>query len=113
MSADPSDPELKLRAARALVASGKPVQAAERLDALLLAHPFEAEAAAERARLDLERDIATVETLERARRAVGLGGGAEALELLSRVYIRRDEPELAARAAEAARAQREAAASEG
>jgi tetratricopeptide (TPR) repeat protein len=112
-SADPSEPEPKLQAARALVASGKLERAAERLDALLLAHPLEAEAAAERAWLDLERGIATPETLERARRAVHLGGGADALELLSRVYAERDEPESAERAAGAARAQREAQASEG
>jgi tetratricopeptide (TPR) repeat protein len=112
-SADPSDPDPKLGAARALVASGKPAQAAERLDALLLEHPFETEAAAERARLDVERGIATPETLERARRAVRFGGGADALELLSRVHAQRDEPELAERAAEAARAQREARVSEG
>jgi len=112
-SADPSDPDPKLEAARALVASGKSDQAAERLDALLLEHPFEAEAAAERARLDVERGIVTPETLERARRAVRFGGGADALELLSRVHVQRDEPELAARAAEAARARRAAQASEG
>ncbi len=112
-SADPSEPELKLAAARALIASGEPEEAAARLDAMLRAHPFEAEAAAERVRLDLARGIATPETVERARRAVRFGGGAEALELLSRVHTERDEPELAARAAEAARAQREAAAAEG
>jgi predicted Zn-dependent protease len=111
--ADPSDPDSKLQAARALVASGKLEQAEQRLDALLLEHPFEAEAAAERARLDLERGIATPETLERARRAVHFGGGADALELLSRVHAQRDEPELAAQAAEAARALREAGAPEG
>ena len=69
-AADPSDPDLKLGAARALVASGKPAEAEQRLDALLVEHPFEAEAAAERARLDLERGVATPQTLDRARRAV-------------------------------------------
>ena len=112
-AADPSDPNTKLQAARALVAIGKPAQAEERLDALLLAHPFEAEAAAERAWLDLERGVATPRTLERARRAVRFGGGADALELLGRVHAQRDEPEPAARAAERARALREARASEG
>ncbi len=111
--ADPSDSDSKLEAARALVASGKPDQAAERLDALLLVHPFKVEAAVERAWLDLERGVATLETLERARRAVRFGGGADAFELLSRVHVARDEPEPAARAAEAARAHREAQASEG
>jgi predicted Zn-dependent protease len=112
-SADPADPDPKLQAARALVASGKPDQAGQRLDALLLEHPFEAEAAAERARLDVERGIATPATLERARRAVRFGGGVDALELLSRVHDERDEPELAARAADAAQALRDTQASEG
>jgi tetratricopeptide (TPR) repeat protein len=112
-SADPSDPGPKLQAARALVASGELERAERRLDALLLEHPFEAEAAAECARLDLERGVATPRTLERARRAVRFGGGADALELLSRVHAQRDEPDLAARAAEEARALREARAAEG
>jgi len=67
-----------------------------------------AAAAAERARLDLERGVATPQTLERAKRAVRFGGGADALDLLSRVHARQGEPELAARAAEEARALREA-----
>ncbi len=100
--ADPLDPEPKLRAARALAAGEKPSEAGERLDALLLEHPFEAEAAAERARLDIERGIATPRTLERARRAARFGGGAAAFELLSSVYAERGEPELAARAAQRA-----------
>jgi Tfp pilus assembly protein PilF len=112
-AADPSDPDPKLQAAKALVASGKLAQAEERLDGMLLEHPFEAEAAAERARLDLERGVATPRTLERARRAVRFGGGADAFDLLGRVHAQRDEPEPAARAAERARALREAPASEG
>jgi tetratricopeptide (TPR) repeat protein len=112
-SADPSDPDPKLQAAKTLVAIGKPGEAEERLDELLMEHPFEAEAAAERARLDLERGVATPRTLERARRAVRFGGGPDALELLSRVHAQRDEPEPAARAAERARALRESQTSEG
>jgi tetratricopeptide (TPR) repeat protein len=112
VAADPSDPDPKFQAARALVSSGKPAEAAQRLDELLLEHPFEAQAAAERARLDLERGVATPQTLERARRAVRFGRGADDLELLSRVHAQRGEPEPAARAAERARALREARASE-
>ena len=112
-AADPSNPEPKLAAARALIASGKPAEATQRLDALLLDHPFEAEAAAEIVRLDLAQEIATPQTLERARRAVRFGGGADALELLSRVHAQRDETELAARAAEEAKSLRSAKASEG
>ena len=107
-AADPSDPDLKLGAAKALVALGKPAEAQQRLDALLIEHPFAAAAAAERARLDLEQGVATPQTLERAKRAVRFGGGAEALDLLGRVHAQQGEPELAARAAEEARALREA-----
>jgi tetratricopeptide (TPR) repeat protein len=107
-AADPSDPDPKLGAARALVASGKLAEAEKRLDALLLEHPFVAAAALERARLDLERGVATPQTLERAQRAVRFGGGADALDLLSRVHTQQGKPELAARAAEEARALREA-----
>jgi hypothetical protein len=39
---------------------------------------------------------------------VRFGGGPEALDLLSRVHAQRKEPELAARAAEEAKAMREA-----
>jgi len=106
-AAEPSKPAPKLAAARSLVASGSSEQAAARLDALLLAHPFEAEAAALRARLDLDAGIATPATLERARRAARFGGGAEAHDLLSRVHAQRNEPDLAAKAAERAHALRE------
>jgi tetratricopeptide (TPR) repeat protein len=106
-AADPSDPEPKLEAARALVASGKLDEAAERLDALLLKHPHEGEAAAERARLDLERGTVTAGTLERAQRAVRFRGGADAFDLLSQVHEKLGEPEAAAQAAERARTLRE------
>lgn len=104
---DPTDPALKLGAARALIALKKLDEAAKRLDALLLEHPYEGAAAAARARLDLDQGVATEQTLERARRAVRLGGGADALELLSQVLAKRNEPELAARAAEEAQALRD------
>jgi tetratricopeptide (TPR) repeat protein len=106
-AADLADPAPKLQAARAVAASGDPDAAAGRLDALLLAHPYEGEAAAERARLDVARGVATPQTLERAQRAVRFGGGADALDLLSQVHERLGEPEAAARAAERARALRE------
>jgi tetratricopeptide (TPR) repeat protein len=112
-AANPSDPEPKLQSAKILVARGEADAAVERLDALLVQHPFQAEAAALRARLDLERGVATARTLERALRAARFGGGVEALDLLARVYQARDDPELAAQVAERARALREATASEG
>jgi tetratricopeptide (TPR) repeat protein len=103
---DPTDPALALAAARALIALGKLDEAKQRLDALLLEHPYEGAAAAERARLDLAQGVATEQSLERARRAVRLGGGADALELLSKVLAKRNEPKLAARASEEAQALR-------
>jgi uncharacterized protein HemY len=112
-AADPSDPAPKLQSAKILVARGDVAAAGERLDALLVQHPFQAEAAALRARLDLERGVATARTLERALRAARFGGGVEALELLARVYEARDDPELAAQVAERVRALRETTASEG
>jgi tetratricopeptide (TPR) repeat protein len=111
-SADPSDPDPKFQAARALAASEQIAEAQQRLDEILLEYPFEAEVAAERARLDLERGIATPRTLDRALRAARFGGGADAFELLSQVHAKRDQPEPAARAAERARALRDEAASE-
>jgi len=112
-AADPLDPDPKLAAARTLVAIGKLDEAEQRLDELLVEHPFVADAAAERARLDLERGVATPRTLERSHRAVRFGGGPEALELLSRVHAQQGESELAARAAEEARVLREARTSAG
>jgi tetratricopeptide (TPR) repeat protein len=107
-AADASNPDPDLGAAKALVALGRAAEAGQRLDALLLEHPFVAAAAAERARLDLERGVATPQTLERAKRAVRFGGGADALDLLSRTHAKQGEPELAAKAADEARAMREA-----
>ena len=112
-AADPSDPDPKLAAARALRASGKPEEAARRLEALLDEHPFQAAAAAERVSLDLERDVTTSKTLERARRAARFGRGVEAYEQLSRVYARLEQPERAAEAARHARFLRERQASGG
>jgi tetratricopeptide (TPR) repeat protein len=106
-TADPSDPAPPLAAARALVSAGRPDEAAARLDALLKEHPADVEAAALRASLDLDRGVATPRTVERARRAVRFGGGVEALDLLGRVYTQRGEIELAAQAAERAKALRE------
>jgi tetratricopeptide (TPR) repeat protein len=106
-TADPDDPEPALLAARAAAASGKVDDAARRLDELLGRHPLEAQAAALRATLDLDRGIASAETLERARRAARLGGGADALDLVGRVHEKRGETEEATRVAERARALRE------
>ncbi len=113
VAADPSLPDASLQSARILAQLGRSAEAAARLDALLRLHPFEADAAMERVGLDLADDSVTDGTLERARRAVRFGGGAEALELLSQVFAARGDAELAAHTSEralevrAARAARE------
>jgi tetratricopeptide (TPR) repeat protein len=112
-AADPADAEPELGAASALAASGELDRAAERLDALLVEHPLDAQAAAERARLDLDRGIATPGTLERARRAVRFGGGPDALELLRQARAVHGEPEKAVPAGERAREPRGDAPSNG
>jgi tetratricopeptide (TPR) repeat protein len=107
VAADPGDVEAERGAVRALVALGRSAQAEERLEALLRSHPYDAAAASELARLALERGDAGEGTLERAQRAVRFGGGADALDLLSRVHERRNESEQATEAAARARALRE------
>jgi len=106
-TADSSEPEHALTAARALLALGRTEQAERRLEALLEEHPLEGAAAAELVSLDLARDVATARTLERARRAARLGGGARDYEQLSRVHERLDQPQEAAAAAERAQLLRE------
>jgi tetratricopeptide (TPR) repeat protein len=106
-AADPSNPGPQRDAARALIARGRARAAEERLEALLEDHPYEGGAAAQLAELHLARGLGTDRTLELAQRAVRFGGGADALELLSRVHRQRDEPERASRAAARARALRE------
>jgi hypothetical protein len=59
-------------------------------------------------RLDLGRGVATPRTLERASRAARFGGGADAVELLSRVHAQLGEAELAEQSAARARSLREA-----
>lgn len=106
-AAEPSDPEPQRDAARALIAQDQLHAAEERLEALLEDHPYEGGAAAQLVELHLARGLGTDRTLELAHRAVRFGGGAEALDLLSRVHRQRQEPDLAARAAARARALRE------
>ena len=107
---DPSETSYPLAAARILRAAAKTEQAAQRLEALLRSHPLDRNATLELASLDLERDTATPRTVELARRAVKLRGGAEALDLLSRAHAQLDQPEEAAAAAARAARIRERAA---
>ena len=107
VEAAPGDPAPQREAARALLTSGQPQPAGERLEAVLKDHPYDAEAAAALVEIHLARGLGTDRTLDLANRAVRFGGGAEALELLSRVHGQRNEPEQASQAAARARALRE------
>jgi len=102
IAADPALPDAIMQSARILAQLGDAAEAKTRLDALLRQHPFEAKAAMQRVRLDLADDSVTDDTLERAKRAVRFGRTADALELLSRVYVARGDSELAAQTTERA-----------
>lgn len=106
-AADPDAAEPLRGAGEALRAAGRPAEAEQRLETLLKEHPYDAAAAEQLVELQLARGIAGERTLELARRAVRFGGGADALDLLSRVYAQRNEPERASQAAARARALRE------
>jgi tetratricopeptide (TPR) repeat protein len=109
-AADPgaasADPAAELTATQALIAAGRLEEATERLKALGALHPYDAQVAMALLELEIERGIATQRTLALARRAVRFGGGADALDLLSRVHLMRNEPERAAAAAQRARSLR-------
>lgn len=100
---DPQHGEYLFGAARALIAQGEVREAEERLEALLAEHPEDGEAAATLVRLHLDRGLASDRTLDLANRAARFGGGADALDLLSRVHRERDEAEEANQAASRAR----------
>lgn len=106
--ADLADAGAGLAAARALIAAGRKQEAAERLEALLREHPYDAGVASALVELELERGVGTERTLALALRAVRFGGGADALDLLSRVYRERNDREHATAAAERARTLRDA-----
>ncbi len=102
-AADPGDEQSKLGAARALMAAGRYPEAEDRLKAVLEEHPYRPEAAAELAQLQLEHGSDSAQALALAERAVRFGGGAEALDLLSRIHQQRNDPERAEEAADRAR----------
>jgi tetratricopeptide (TPR) repeat protein len=106
-TADPTNAEPRLAAARALHAIGQEQAATERLEQALEADPFESDAAAELAALDLARDQVTLQTLAWARTAARFGGGADAFDRLSAVYTRLGRFEQAAKTAEHAKQLRE------
>jgi tetratricopeptide (TPR) repeat protein len=92
LKADANDAEALRGLGAALIQMGLPLEAEQRLRDLLTKYPYDARAAAQLAELQLERDEATPQTVELARRAVRFGGGAEADALLERA-LRQSEAE--------------------
>ncbi len=91
--ADPEDVEARVEAARLLAAVGRRDAAAARLRAVIDEQPRAPTANALLAETQLEAGDVTDETEALAERAVRFAGGEAALELLARVYRKRENPE--------------------
>jgi len=96
-AANPNERAALRRAATLLAAADRRRQAEAQWDALLIEHPYDADAAMQLVRLRLERQAETDLTLELARRSVRFRGGPEARRLLARVHRARGEEDLAAK----------------
>jgi tetratricopeptide (TPR) repeat protein len=96
-AANPNERAPLRRAATLLAAAERPRQAEAQWEALLIEHPYDADAAMQLVRLRLERQAETDRTLELARRSVRFRGGPEARRLLARVHRARGEEDLAAK----------------
>jgi tetratricopeptide (TPR) repeat protein len=96
-AANPNERAPLRRAATLLAAAERPRQAEAQWEALLIEHPYDADAAMQLVRLRLERQADTDRTLELARRSVRFRGGPEARRLLARVHRARGEKDLAAK----------------
>jgi tetratricopeptide (TPR) repeat protein len=105
-AAAPAEAAYPRQAAQALVALGRGEEAEARLEASLIQHPTDAEAAETLARLRSARGESSERTLELANRAVLMGRGPDALDLVSHIYEQRNDPERAQRAAEQAQEMR-------
>ncbi len=103
-AADSGDADAKRGAATALAALGRRAEAEQRLAEIVVRHPLDRSAAEQLAALQLERGAVSAKTVALARRAIRLGGGPQAWELLSRIHAARGDPEKAASAGERARA---------
>ncbi len=102
---DPTRETARMGAAVALISMDRIDAAAERLDGIIEANPFFAEAVRKRVDLDLDRSQVTTRTLELARRSVRLGGRRNPADYdrLSRVLGELGDAERAGIAAEAAK----------
>ena len=107
-TADPSDETAALEAARILISSNRSAEAAERLEALLEAHPLSADAALDLVALQLAAGTTNADTEALARRAVRFGGGLPALDALAKVYRATDQPQKATEIEERVRARQSA-----
>jgi tetratricopeptide (TPR) repeat protein len=96
-AANPNERAALRRAATLLAAADRRRQAEAQWEALLIEHPYDADAAMQLVRLRLERQADTDRTLELARRSVRFRGGPEARRLLARVHRARGEKDLAAK----------------
>ena len=102
-ASDPGDADLLRAGAATLIGLGRVEAAEERLETLLLQHPYDREAAELLVGLLLERGVGSDRALELAGRAVRFRGGADALDLKSRVHELRGEANQAAEASARAR----------
>jgi len=92
----PQSPEVLLDIAKLLASAGRLTEAESRLETLLWERPHHADAARELVLLRLARSAGTEpRTLELAQRGVRFGGGAEAKEVLARVFEARGDQERA------------------
>jgi tetratricopeptide (TPR) repeat protein len=108
IESDPSDSRAAVAAAEALIAAGRSAEAVTRLELTLGEVPFDSASARLLADLELEKGSTSPRVLDLAMRAVRFGRSADDLDRLERVHLARGETELAARAAERARALRAA-----
>ncbi len=106
-ASDRTDAEAEIGAARALAAAGRASDAEARLVAALPKHPLAREIPNQIVELRVGRGDFSDETLALARRAVRLGGGADAWERLSRIHAGRGDTAKAAETSAQARTLRE------
>jgi Tfp pilus assembly protein PilF len=98
LQAAPQAEAPSLGLARALIAVQRPDEAVQQLDTVLDINPLSAEAAGQRASLDLARDTLTPRSLSLAQRAAQIGRRPEDFDRLSEVFSKLGQPERAASA---------------
>ncbi|MBY0401947.1 hypothetical protein K2X89_16760, partial [Myxococcota bacterium] len=99
--AHPESPDAAARAARLACGLGDPADCEKRWSALIVEHPWSAEAASALVEIRLSRKETGDRTLDFAERAVLFGGGKPAYAALVRLHEARGEPERAQEISEA------------